>query len=199
MVFILWPVHSYLSMISLFLTVNDSEKIIEKLGLKISCFLLSPVQPPLDLQENGQRKYGGPPPGWDAAPPERGCEIFIGKLPRDLFEDELIPLCEKVSPYLNLLIFQGKCTTIFTLLSCSFFLVRDDFSQLLLRKQTKPSYLLVMVSALYPFTDSLTFATTDILADDYQIYISSPDLHWHAISLQTPCIYQYRLTLQQSV
>ncbi|XP_068957910.1 APOBEC1 complementation factor isoform X2 [Petaurus breviceps papuanus] len=47
------------------------------------------------VQENGQRKYGGPPPGWDAAPPERGCEIFVGKLPRDLFEDELIPLCEK--------------------------------------------------------------------------------------------------------
>ncbi|NXX41880.1 A1CF factor, partial [Tricholaema leucomelas] len=48
------------------------------------------------IQENGQRKYGGPPPGWDGPPPERGCEIFIGKLPRDLFEDELIPLCEKV-------------------------------------------------------------------------------------------------------
>ncbi|XP_004701424.1 APOBEC1 complementation factor [Echinops telfairi] len=48
------------------------------------------------VQENGQRKYGGPPPDWDAAPPERGCEIFIGKLPRDLFEDELIPLCEKI-------------------------------------------------------------------------------------------------------
>ncbi|NXM94929.1 A1CF factor, partial [Sylvia borin] len=48
------------------------------------------------IQENGQRKYGGPPPGWDGPPPERGCEIFIGKLPRDLFEDELIPLCEKI-------------------------------------------------------------------------------------------------------
>ncbi|NXU80088.1 A1CF factor, partial [Oreotrochilus melanogaster] len=48
------------------------------------------------IQENGQRKYGGPPPGWDSPPPERGCEIFIGKLPRDLFEDELIPLCEKI-------------------------------------------------------------------------------------------------------
>uniref|UniRef100_A0A7M4EU62 APOBEC1 complementation factor n=1 Tax=Crocodylus porosus TaxID=8502 RepID=A0A7M4EU62_CROPO len=46
--------------------------------------------------ENGQRKFGGPPPGWDGPPPERGCEIFIGKLPRDLFEDELIPLCEKI-------------------------------------------------------------------------------------------------------
>ncbi|XP_063163524.1 APOBEC1 complementation factor isoform X2 [Candoia aspera] len=48
------------------------------------------------IQENGQRKYGGPPPDWDGPPPERGCEIFIGKLPRDLFEDELIPLCEKI-------------------------------------------------------------------------------------------------------
>ncbi|XP_005446317.1 APOBEC1 complementation factor isoform X1 [Falco biarmicus] len=48
------------------------------------------------IQENGQRKYGGPPPGWDGPPPERGCEIFVGKLPRDLFEDELIPLCEKI-------------------------------------------------------------------------------------------------------
>ncbi|XP_005948536.1 APOBEC1 complementation factor isoform X1 [Haplochromis burtoni] len=46
-------------------------------------------------QENGQRRYGGPPPGWDDPPPERGSEIFVGKLPRDLFEDELVPLCEK--------------------------------------------------------------------------------------------------------
>ncbi|XP_013918637.1 PREDICTED: APOBEC1 complementation factor-like [Thamnophis sirtalis] len=48
------------------------------------------------IKENGQRKYGGPPPDWNGPPPERGCEIFVGKLPRDLFEDELIPLCEKV-------------------------------------------------------------------------------------------------------
>ncbi|XP_006630436.1 APOBEC1 complementation factor isoform X1 [Lepisosteus oculatus] len=47
------------------------------------------------VQENGQRKYGGPPPDWDGRPPERGSEIFVGKLPRDLFEDELVPLCEK--------------------------------------------------------------------------------------------------------
>ncbi|KAI6066631.1 APOBEC1 complementation factor [Aix galericulata] len=58
-----------------------------------------PCKTRLDIlisKENGQRKYGGPPPGWDGPPPERGCEIFIGKLPRDLFEDELIPLCEKI-------------------------------------------------------------------------------------------------------
>lgn len=49
------------------------------------------------FQENGQRRYGGPPPDWDGPLPERGSEIFVGKLPRDLFEDELVPLCEKVS------------------------------------------------------------------------------------------------------
>ncbi|XP_059803418.1 APOBEC1 complementation factor isoform X5 [Hypanus sabinus] len=48
------------------------------------------------VQENGQRKYGGPPPGWEGPPPERGCEIFIGKIPRDLYEDELVPVLEKI-------------------------------------------------------------------------------------------------------
>ncbi|KAM4564988.1 putative RNA-binding protein 46 [Fundulus diaphanus] len=47
------------------------------------------------VQENGQRKYGGPPPGWDGPAPPRGCEVFVGKIPRDMFEDELVPLFEK--------------------------------------------------------------------------------------------------------
>lgn len=46
-------------------------------------------------QTNGQRKYG-PPPSWKGPPPPRGSEVFIGKLPRDLFEDELVPILEKV-------------------------------------------------------------------------------------------------------
>jgi len=39
------------------------------------------------VQENGQRKYG-PPPDWpvDKPPPARGCEVFVGKIPRDCFE-----------------------------------------------------------------------------------------------------------------
>ncbi|XP_045429140.1 RNA-binding protein 47 isoform X3 [Pipistrellus kuhlii] len=45
-------------------------------------------------QENGQRKYGGPPPGWEGAPPPRGCEVFVGKIPRDVYEDELVPVFE---------------------------------------------------------------------------------------------------------
>jgi Q family heterogeneous nuclear ribonucleoprotein R len=53
----------------------------------------------------GQRKYGGPPPDWrqsteqnesisvNQAPP--GSECFVGKIPKEIFEDELIPLFEK--------------------------------------------------------------------------------------------------------
>lgn len=44
-------------------------------------------------QFNGQRRYG-PPPSWDAPPPPRGCEVFVGKVPRDLYEDELVPVFE---------------------------------------------------------------------------------------------------------
>lgn len=43
----------------------------------------------------GQRKYGGPPPGWDGPSPGNGCEVFCGKIPKDMYEDELIPLFEK--------------------------------------------------------------------------------------------------------
>ncbi|XP_030017784.1 putative RNA-binding protein 46 [Sphaeramia orbicularis] len=47
------------------------------------------------VQENGQRKYGGPPPDWEGPPPPRGCEVFVGKIPRDIYEDELVPLFGK--------------------------------------------------------------------------------------------------------
>jgi len=43
----------------------------------------------------GQRKYGGPPPSWDGPAPGAGCEVFCGKIPKDMYEDELIPLFEK--------------------------------------------------------------------------------------------------------
>eukprot|EP00794_Sanderia_malayensis_P000332 gene332-964_t len=48
----------------------------------------------------GQRKYGGPPPGWEGDAPGTGTrrfcsQIFVGKLPRDMFEDELVPMFEK--------------------------------------------------------------------------------------------------------
>lgn len=43
----------------------------------------------------GQRKYGGPPPNWEGNTPGNGCEVFCGKIPKDMYEDELIPLFEK--------------------------------------------------------------------------------------------------------
>ncbi|CAF3083694.1 unnamed protein product, partial [Rotaria sp. Silwood2] len=42
----------------------------------------------------GQCKYGEPPLDGPDRPTNRS-EVFIGKLPREIFEDELIPLCEK--------------------------------------------------------------------------------------------------------
>ncbi|XP_029610085.1 heterogeneous nuclear ribonucleoprotein Q isoform X2 [Salmo trutta] len=52
----------------------------------------------------GQRKYGGPPPEsvYSGAQPTIGTEIFVGKIPRDLFEDELVPLFEKAGPIWDL-------------------------------------------------------------------------------------------------
>jgi hypothetical protein len=49
------------------------------------------------VQRNGQRIYGGPPPGWEGEAPERGCEVFVGKVPRDVFEDEIVPIFSMVS------------------------------------------------------------------------------------------------------
>ncbi|XP_021266613.1 dead end protein homolog 1 isoform X2 [Numida meleagris] len=48
------------------------------------------------VQVNGQRRYGGPPPGWVGSPPPAGSEVYIAKLPRDLYEDTLIPLFQSV-------------------------------------------------------------------------------------------------------
>ena len=45
-------------------------------------------------QFNGQRKFWNPK--WDKPIPPRGCEVFVGKIPRNLFEDELVPVFEKV-------------------------------------------------------------------------------------------------------
>ena len=47
-------------------------------------------------QKNGQRIYGGPPPDWKGSYPAKGSEIFVGKVPHDIFEDELVPIFEQV-------------------------------------------------------------------------------------------------------
>ncbi|KAJ8981184.1 hypothetical protein NQ317_014828 [Molorchus minor] len=49
------------------------------------------------IQTNGQRVYA-PPASKNCPSPSKGCEVFIGKLHKNLYEDELIPLFEKVGP-----------------------------------------------------------------------------------------------------
>jgi len=46
-------------------------------------------------QKNGQRIYGGPPPNWYGPPPVKGTEIFVGKVPRDMYEWQLVPIFER--------------------------------------------------------------------------------------------------------
>ncbi|XP_055013054.1 heterogeneous nuclear ribonucleoprotein R isoform X1 [Boleophthalmus pectinirostris] len=52
----------------------------------------------------GQRKYGGPPPEevFTGSQPGIGTEVFVGKIPRDLYEDELVPLFESAGPIWDL-------------------------------------------------------------------------------------------------
>ncbi|KAM9384137.1 heterogeneous nuclear ribonucleoprotein R-like isoform 1-T1 [Pholidichthys leucotaenia] len=52
----------------------------------------------------GQRKYGGPPPEgvFTGTQPGIGAEVFVGKIPRDLYEDELVPLFESAGPIWDL-------------------------------------------------------------------------------------------------
>ena len=45
-------------------------------------------------EENKEWKIG-PLPLWTGPPPPKGSEIFIAKLPSDVYEDELFPLCEQ--------------------------------------------------------------------------------------------------------
>ena len=40
----------------------------------------------------GLRRYGGPPPGMSKEKPGLGTEVFVNRIPRDIFEDSLIPL-----------------------------------------------------------------------------------------------------------
>uniref|UniRef100_A0A665UY64 RRM domain-containing protein n=1 Tax=Echeneis naucrates TaxID=173247 RepID=A0A665UY64_ECHNA len=49
-------------------------------------------------QVNGQRKYGGPPDVWDGPTPAAHSEVFISQIPREVYEDVLIPLFSSVGP-----------------------------------------------------------------------------------------------------
>ena len=38
------------------------------------------------VQENGQRRYGGPPPLWHAPPPPPEAELYVARIPQCCFE-----------------------------------------------------------------------------------------------------------------
>ncbi|KAI3364648.1 hypothetical protein L3Q82_011419 [Scortum barcoo] len=80
--------------------VSDSTKGPDEAKIKE---LLDRTNYTLDVT-TGQRKYGGPPPEavYSGPQPNVGTEIFVGKIPRDLFEDELVPLFEKAGPIWDL-------------------------------------------------------------------------------------------------
>lgn len=59
----------------------------------------------------GQRKYGGPPPNWNGAAPGSGHEIYCGKIPKDMFEDSLIPIFEKFGAIWDLRLMMDPITT----------------------------------------------------------------------------------------
>uniref|UniRef100_UPI00358FB721 probable RNA-binding protein 46 n=1 Tax=Myxine glutinosa TaxID=7769 RepID=UPI00358FB721 len=65
------------------------------------------------IQINGQRRFGPPPDrcDWIGPPPPRGCELFIGSIPYDAFEDELVSVFESVGQIYEfrlMLQFSGK-------------------------------------------------------------------------------------------
>lgn len=39
---------------------------------------------------------------WEGPPPPKGCEIFVGKIPRDVFEDELYRIFSAIGPIYEL-------------------------------------------------------------------------------------------------
>ncbi|GFU30006.1 probable RNA-binding protein 46 [Nephila pilipes] len=67
----------------MFSSFRDTElkALAEKTGYKLSL-------------QNEQRIYG-PPPGWIGSPPSIESKLFIENLPSDLYELELVPLCEQ--------------------------------------------------------------------------------------------------------
>ncbi|XP_075243517.1 uncharacterized protein LOC142337847 isoform X3 [Convolutriloba macropyga] len=57
------------------------------------------------------RKYG-PPPDWVGDPPTSGHELFVGKIPTDCWEDEIIPIFEQIGKIYEVKILIDKETNL---------------------------------------------------------------------------------------
>merc|ERR550532_3914054 len=60
----------------------------------------------------GQRKYGGPPPVWEGPRPGNGCEVWCGKIPNNIYEEELIPHLEKCGEIWELRLMMDPMTSL---------------------------------------------------------------------------------------
>ncbi|KAI6234476.1 hypothetical protein M3Y99_00799400 [Aphelenchoides fujianensis] len=69
--------------------VEKIQEIIDRTGYKLEVTV-------------GQRKYHAPPDYNGPDPTSHGYEIYIGQIPRDVYEDQLIPLFETVGPIYDL-------------------------------------------------------------------------------------------------
>ncbi|XP_059486542.1 dead end protein homolog 1-like [Neocloeon triangulifer] len=76
-------------------TPGDRVKELDKEGLQKRLFELVERTGYVMVQENGQRRYGGPCPGWgNDPPPPASAELFVSRIPSNCFEDVLVPLFE---------------------------------------------------------------------------------------------------------
>lgn len=46
-------------------------------------------------QRNGQRLFG-PPSNWCGEVPSHNCEVFVGNIPKEIYEDTLVPILSAV-------------------------------------------------------------------------------------------------------
>ena len=101
------------------------------------------------VMSNGQRIYHNPLP---SPPPPRGSEVFIGNLPRDLFEDELIPLFSQVGPIYKFRLMMDFCGNNRGFGFATYCCVEDAhravvrFNRTYVRSRTRRSYISVHVS-----------------------------------------------------
>lgn len=92
------------------LTMDTSEKVRAKLegNTTVECQLTLRLLEMLQktkyelVQENGQRRLTAPEIVCGEKQRMKGAEIFIGRLPRDCYEDELMPILEKVGRLIEL-------------------------------------------------------------------------------------------------
>ncbi|XP_078033922.1 uncharacterized protein LOC144468372 isoform X2 [Augochlora pura] len=59
-------------------------------------------------QVNGQRKLG-PPPKWKGPPPNPKCEVFVGKIPRDFYEPEIVKIFGFIGQIYELRLMMNFC------------------------------------------------------------------------------------------